>query len=102
MKIDADDPEFADFAAKVSNDVSENIDCRETRAQLREVIRWWASHAGMESVNRASAESDLRVLRALVSDMMPYVRKARGPRANALCAVADVYIKRWNQAPRKA
>jgi hypothetical protein len=28
-----------EFAAKVSNDVSEDIDCGETRAQLREVIR---------------------------------------------------------------
>lgn len=31
-----------EFAARVANDVSENIDSGENRSQLRDVIRWYA------------------------------------------------------------
>ena len=31
-----------ELAAKVSNDISEDIDCKETRAQLRRCIAYWS------------------------------------------------------------
>ena len=34
--------EEVELAAKVSNDIAEDIDCRETRAQLRRCIAYWS------------------------------------------------------------
>lgn len=42
-------PEEVELAAKVSNDIAEDIDCKETRAQLRRCIAYWAWQYSMLS-----------------------------------------------------
>jgi hypothetical protein len=88
------DKEMGDFAAKVANDISEEIDCRETRKQLRACIAWWASECGMTHLKRADAESSNKVLRAVIADMLPYVRRSRSIRARCIGDVATAYLKR--------
>lgn len=33
---------LAELATKVNNDISEGIDCGESKKQLRDCIKWWA------------------------------------------------------------
>jgi hypothetical protein len=53
----------AELAAKISNDIAEDIDCRESRKKLRMSIAYWADVACVEAQRRADAESRLRIFR---------------------------------------
>lgn len=66
MKADEviSDSEIAELAAKVANDITEDIDCRETRRQLRECIRWWSAASCRESAARANFECQVVLLRS--------------------------------------
>ena len=58
-----------DLALSVSNDISEDIDNRESREQLREVVRWWATKACDEAQRRAEAEQTVKMVR-LAKELM--------------------------------
>jgi len=53
--------DLADLAAKVSNDISEEIDCGETREELRACIKWWADYAMGARMLYVSARDELMV-----------------------------------------
>lgn len=57
-------PDMADLAAKISNDIAEGIDCGETRKVLRDAIDFWATVADAECRARARAESKLAIFRS--------------------------------------
>lgn len=50
----------AELAAKISNDIAEDIDCNETRAQLRMAVAYWADVACVNGIKVGTAESKLR------------------------------------------
>lgn len=54
----------AELAAKISNDIAENIDCGESRKTLRMVVAYFADVACVESQRRAAAESKLEIFRS--------------------------------------
>jgi hypothetical protein len=49
------------MAEKLANDVSEDIDCREKREQLRDAIAYWSCVAAEEAQERAALESKYRL-----------------------------------------
>lgn len=53
----------AELAAKISNDIAEDIDCGESRKTLRMVVAYFADVACVESQRRADAESKLAIFR---------------------------------------
>lgn len=55
-----------ELATKVANDISEGIDNKETRAQLREVIAWWANEACKNITARQNAERKLQMMKPTV------------------------------------
>ncbi len=48
-----------EFAAKVSNDISEDINCNESKEELRMVIAYWSDVAVVESNMRARMETQI-------------------------------------------
>lgn len=54
------------LATKVSNDISEGIDNKETRSQLREVVAWWANLACENITARHVAERKLSMMKPTV------------------------------------
>ena len=54
----------AGLAAKISNDIAEDIDCGETRKDLRMAVAYYADVACVEAQSRAAAESKLAMFRA--------------------------------------
>jgi hypothetical protein len=53
----------AELAAKISNDIAEDMDCGESRKTLRMAVSYFADVACLESQRRASAESKLELFR---------------------------------------
>jgi hypothetical protein len=53
----------AELAAKISNDIAEDIDCGESRKTLRMAVAYFADLACVEGQRRASAESRLELFR---------------------------------------
>lgn len=53
----------AELAAKISNDIAENIDCGESRKTLRMAVAYFADVACVEAQRRAAAESNLEIFR---------------------------------------
>jgi hypothetical protein len=87
------DKEFAEFAAKVSNDIHENIDCRETRKQLREVISHFAVESCVQHSYRKLAESEIITLRLAVELLRPFAENNQSPEAKAARKVAEIALK---------
>lgn len=87
------DKKMAEFAAKVANDVTEDIDCRETRKQLREVIRFWSLEHCRESGRRALAQSENVTLRALIEIALAELKRSRDPRARAAFRMVRKFTK---------
>lgn len=64
----------ADLAAKISNDIAEDIDCGESRKTLRMAVAYFADVACVESQRRAEAESTVVIFKsakALMDVVMP-------------------------------
>lgn len=59
------DKQMAEFVAKVSNDIAEEIDCGETREQLRDCIAYLTSELGHLRLRIPEAEENAQ-LRALL------------------------------------
>lgn len=53
----------AELAAKISNDIAEDIDCGESRKTLRMAVAYFADVACVEAQARATAESKLEIFR---------------------------------------
>jgi hypothetical protein len=53
----------AQCAAKISNDIAEDIDCGESRRTLRMAVAYFADVACVEAQRRAAAESKLEIFR---------------------------------------
>lgn len=53
----------AELAAKISNDIAEDIDCGESRRTLRMAVAYFADVACVEAQRRAAAESKLELFR---------------------------------------
>jgi hypothetical protein len=53
----------AELAAKISNDIAEDIDCGESRKSLRMAVAYFAAVASVEAQGRAAAESKLAIFR---------------------------------------
>lgn len=53
----------AELAAKISNDIAEDIDCGESRKSLRMAVAYWADVATVESQKRASLEAKVAMFR---------------------------------------
>ena len=67
----------AEIAAKISNDIAEDIDCGESRKSLRMAVAYFADVACVESQRRAAAESKLEIFRcakALMDAALPSER----------------------------
>lgn len=54
----------ADLAAKLSNDIAEGLDCRESRKTLRMALAYFSDVACVEAQRRAAAESKLEIFRS--------------------------------------
>lgn len=54
----------AELAAKISNDIAEDIDCGESRRTLRIAVAYFADVACVESQRRAEAESTLKIFKS--------------------------------------
>lgn len=54
------------LATKVANDISEGIDNKETRSQLREVVAWWANFACENVTARQVAERKLSMMKPTI------------------------------------
>jgi hypothetical protein len=53
-----------ELAETVANDIAEDIDCGETREQLRVAIQFWAAEAAREAQERAALESQITIYRS--------------------------------------
>lgn len=65
---------IAELAAKISNDIAEEIDCGESRKNLRMAVAYWADVACVESQRRAEAESTVAIFKsakALMDVVLP-------------------------------
>lgn len=91
MKDDHD--AFAEFAAKVSNDIAEDIDCRETRKQLREVVRFYAMQSCENHAWRKLAEGEVLTARLAITLLLPFAKRSRSVRAAAARKIAAVVLK---------
>ena len=54
------------LATNVANDISEGIDNKETRSQLREVVAWWANFACENVTARQAAERKLQMMKPTI------------------------------------
>lgn len=54
----------AELAAKISNDIAEDIDCGESRETLRMAVSYFADVACVESQRRAAAESTVAIFKS--------------------------------------
>jgi hypothetical protein len=64
----------AELAAKISNDIAEDIDCGEPRTTLRMAVAYFADVACVESQRRAEAESTVAIFKsakALMDVVLP-------------------------------
>lgn len=92
MHVDIMDDKLADFAAKVSNDIAENIDCRETRKQLREVVRFYSLQSCENYSWRRLAEDDAKILRIAIR-MLLSVAKSRSNECKTARRIAKIALK---------
>ena len=60
--------EQAELAAKISNDISEGIDCGESREVLRMAIAYWAD-AFCAEVDKRNAEERERIIRSIITGL---------------------------------
>lgn len=83
----------SELSAKISNDISEDIDCGESRRTLRRAVKEWADEACEAHRRRADAETHLKMLApalGLLEHSIGIVRVVLDQMPNAaLCEVAD-------------
>ncbi len=53
----------AELAAKISNDIAEDIDGGESREELKMAVAYWADVACAEAQRRAEAESTVKIFK---------------------------------------
>lgn len=97
------DEAMSDLAAKVANDVAEDIDCRESRATLREVIRWWSLRSCIAHSELSLAKTDIIVGQLAVRHLLMLSKRSRSKLANVARPLADYFLKaNTNALPRPA
>lgn len=75
----------AELAAKISNDIAEDIDCGESRKSLRMAVAYFADVACVEAERRAAAESKLEIFKCakgLMDAALPPNGPAHRPEAS--------------------
>lgn len=61
---------MSELAAKVANDITEDIDCRESRATLREVIRWWSLRCSLAYCEASALKTEMLVAKLAVQNLL--------------------------------
>lgn len=87
------DEAMSELAAKVANDVAEDIDCRESRATLREVIRWWSLRSCIAHSELSLAKTDIIVGQLAVRHLLTLSKRSRSKLANVARPLADYFLK---------
>lgn len=93
----------AELAAKVANDIHENIDCKETRVQLRECIHWWAIKE-CETNSRAIRTEGKLLMARLALDLIYPIAKGKKFSAedrNAHLEVAKMVLDNAKKEPNE-
>ena len=67
MKLRHFNKKQADLAAKISNDISEGIDCGESRKALRMAVDYWADQYSKEVNRRVVVEDELLTLKLKIA-----------------------------------
>jgi hypothetical protein len=87
----------ADLAAKISNDISEGIDCGEGRKSLRMAVAYWADQYSQEVIRRVGAEDELLILK-LKFALLTAQSTSEDVQAKALKTIA-AEIEPWLKNP---
>ena len=81
---------LADLAWKISNDISEGIDCGESRKTLRKTIAFFANIACVESQRAAIAESKFEFSSIMPSEIGRQRIACREPNADLEKIIAEI------------
>jgi hypothetical protein len=84
---------LADLAAKIANDINEGIDCRETRATLRDVVRWWSMQHCVTASELSLRKTDIVVGKLAVQLLLRLTKRSRSKNAEMARQVADHFLK---------
>ena len=84
---------MSELAAKIANDVAEDIDCRESRATLREVIRWWSLRSCIAHSELSLAKTDITVGRVALTYALSLIKRKRSRTASYARELGGIFLK---------
>lgn len=84
---------MSELAAKVANDIAEDIDCRESRETLREVIKWWSLRCSLAHSELSLAKTDISVARVAIWHLLRLSKGKRSAAAYVARDLADYFLK---------
>lgn len=87
-----------EFAAKIANDISEEIDCGETRAQLRSALHWWAMEHCKAYSQKRIVEDDLLTAKIALQIVLPMIAYRKDDTAQLVRKMADIVLDQDDNA----
>mgnify|MGYP001548333670 FL=1 len=82
-----------ELAAKVANDIAEDIDCRESRTALRAIIKWWSLRSCIAHSELSHAKTNIAVGRLALGYALPLIKRKRTTAAAAARGLGELFLK---------